>query len=234
MTDDSRRIGDADVRFFLTATDSDMPIGLGPVADVTVDGSTVLYTRAGSGWRRGDDTVERMRDRDQLVSSARFEDLTGPDRESALRLEHQLEQVALARRTATDAHAGQVDKNGEPYIDHPRRVATRLDGLEEQAVAWLHDVLEDTDLRTSTLLDEGVDLEITDAVLLLSRRPGKPADLYYEEIRGHPVALAVKLADLADNTDPARTARLDPETRERLARKYEHAGRAFGAEEEAR
>ena len=39
-------------------------------------------------------------------------------------------------------------------------------------------------------------------------------------VRANEIALWVKRADIADNTDPERTALLDEETRERLAKKY--------------
>ena len=62
-----------------------------------------------------------------------------------------------------------------------------------------------------------------DAVVLLTRTVENEGDRYYEAIRSNPIALAVKLADIGDNTDPARTARLEPDVRERLARKYAKA-----------
>lgn len=138
-------------------------------------------------------------------------------------LEHGLEQVALARRIATEAHAGQVDKLGVDYIEHPRRVAARLDRFEEQAVAWLHDVLEDTDVTADDLLAAGVDPAVVDAVVLLTRTGSTEPTAYYADIAADPLARAVKLADIADNTDPDRTARLEPRERERLAEKYRRA-----------
>jgi hypothetical protein len=45
---------------------------------------------------------------------------------------------------AACAHAGQVDKAGQPYILHPLRVMLRLSGADERIVAVLHDVVEDT------------------------------------------------------------------------------------------
>jgi (p)ppGpp synthase/HD superfamily hydrolase len=52
--------------------------------------------------------------------------------------------VDAALRIAARAHAGQTDKAGMPYIDHPKRVPARLATTELKAVALLHDVLEDT------------------------------------------------------------------------------------------
>ena len=57
--------------------------------------------------------------------------------------------VTEAKDVATAAHEGQMDKAGSPYIGHPGRVAghvTRHAAAEDleaaQAVAWLHDVVE--------------------------------------------------------------------------------------------
>src|SRR5674476_127778 len=64
------------------------------------------------------------------------------------------DQGHRAKDIATKAHEGQVDKAGMPYIDHPRRVAERVAHVDVRpeaiAVAWLHDVVEDT----ATTLDD--------------------------------------------------------------------------------
>ena len=53
----------------------------------------------------------------------------------------------LAIVVATNAHRGQKDKQGQPYILHPLRVMTnpRLVTDDETIIAVLHDVLADTD-----------------------------------------------------------------------------------------
>lgn len=55
-----------------------------------------------------------------------------------------MDWVALARTLATEAHAGQIDKAGQPYIGHVARVAAAVRGDDDaEVVAWLHDVAED-------------------------------------------------------------------------------------------
>lgn len=144
------------------------------------------------------------------------------------------ELVGVAESIARAAHAGQEDKIGVAYIEHPRRVAGRFDAAtqpRETAVAWLHDVLEDTQVTENELRAAGIGDDVIDAVKLLSKDDTE-ADLsdYYARIRVNPLALAVKSADIADNTDPARTAQLPEETRERLAAKYRKARLALGIE----
>lgn len=139
------------------------------------------------------------------------------------------EAVVLAARAeaiATILHRGQADKNGDDYIGHPRRVAAQFDAQAEpfeHAAAWLHDTVEDCDILPDDLRDAGIPDAVVDAVIVLTRRQGVTPDDYYRVIRRDPIALHVKLADIADNTNPARTAQLDVSTRERLAIKYAHA-----------
>lgn len=132
--------------------------------------------------------------------------------------------VETARRLATQAHGAQKDKAGNPYIDHPRRVAERLEaaGASAQAVAagWLHDVLEDTPTTATDLAAVGIPAEVIDAVTAVTKRPGEPTEDYAARIRASALGLQVKEADLADNCDPARMALLDENTRERLTSKY--------------
>ena len=142
-----------------------------------------------------------------------------------------MNDVTLAMTMAAQAHSQQVDKLGAPYISHPERVAANFDPVqqpEESCVAWLHDVFEDTPLTAYDLTAAGFSPEVVEAVSVLTRRPEVPTELYYARIRENPIALAVKLADVADNSAPWRTAQLDPETRERLAAKYAKAREALG------
>lgn len=129
---------------------------------------------------------------------------------------------------ATIAHRFQTDKIGVPYIEHPRRVAAKLDDPKHIAAAWLHDVVEDCGITAKDLAAAGISDEVISAVVLLTRTEDNKDDRYYAAIRENPIALAVKLADIADNTDPGRTVRLEPKDRERLAKKYKTALQLLG------
>ena len=48
-----------------------------------------------------------------------------------------------AIKIAVEAHTGQLDKGGNPYILHPLRVMLSLETEEERIVGVLHDVVED-------------------------------------------------------------------------------------------
>jgi len=138
-----------------------------------------------------------------------------------------MDWVARARMLALEAHAGQVDKAGHPYIGHVGRVAAAVRGDDEaEAVAWLHDVIEDCPAFAGQV--QAFPAPLQDAVRLLSRTPAADADTYYARISADPLALKVKLADIADNADEARMASLDAATAERLRDKYRRALAALG------
>lgn len=136
-----------------------------------------------------------------------------------------------AQLVATIAHQGQVDKVGAPYIEHPTRVAEAVcaavgDGPAVQA-AFLHDVVEDTQVTLDDLLVLGFSTEVVRAVDALTKRKGESFADYYERVKSDPLALVVKWHDVADNADPARLALVAPDTQARLRDKYERARAAL-------
>lgn len=137
--------------------------------------------------------------------------------------------VERAKDLAHRAHAGQVDKAGRPYIEHVARVAAAVsDDPEAEAVAWLHDVIEDCDYRYHNEITMLFPQQTVISVEALSRWKGHSAEWYYDQIRAIPLALRVKLADIADNSDEERLALLDEKTAARLRRKYANARKALG------
>ena len=143
-----------------------------------------------------------------------------------------VDQAARASAIAALAHRGQTDKLGYPYIDHPARVASTFDRIfepVEHCVAWLHDVIEDSDVTAQDLRDAGIWPVVVDVVVLLTRTAEVPSEDYYELIRVNPFARAVKLADIADNLAPWRVRQLDRGTQARLSGKYKKALIALGA-----
>lgn len=109
-----------------------------------------------------------------------------------------------ARKIAEQAHGGQVDKGGQPYILHPVRVAEQCKTAEEKTVALLHDVIEDTDWTVDALRAEGFPDTVLQAVACLTHREGESYMEYVERICQNPLAARVKLADLSDNMDLRR------------------------------
>jgi len=131
--------------------------------------------------------------------------------------------VQRAKELACRAHAGQVDKAGRPYIEHLSRVASAVsDDPVAEAVAWLHDVLEDCDEKFHEAVFV-VGSNVALPVMRLTRSKMVDDAQYYELIRFNPIALRVKLADIADNSNEDRLALLDEKTAARLRRKYAKA-----------
>jgi (p)ppGpp synthase/HD superfamily hydrolase len=131
-----------------------------------------------------------------------------------------------AASLAAGMHAGQLDKAGLPYIGHPLRVMLRLpaDASElEKKAALLHDVLEDCGPGArDTLVSFGADRELLMMLDELSKRPGERYDDYPQRVANGP-ARRVKLADIADNSDPRRLALLPPDLAAKLKAKYDMA-----------
>ena len=111
-----------------------------------------------------------------------------------------------AIQIAAQAHAGQVDKAGQPYILHPLRVMLRVDGDHERIAAVLHDVVEDSDVTVAQLEAEDFPPEVLDAVRALTKLPGETRIDAAARAARNPVALVVKLADNAENMDLSRIA----------------------------
>ena len=116
----------------------------------------------------------------------------------------QQSQESIARAIAERAHAGQVDKAGKPYIGHPAHVAVSVEGDKAKAVAWLHDVVEDTPMTFDDLRAAGIDDEVLAALELLTHGKTVPYMEYVAAIRENDLARTVKLADLAHNSDLSR------------------------------
>lgn len=105
---------------------------------------------------------------------------------------------------AASAHAGQVDKGGEPYILHPLRVMLRLQSEHERMAAVLHDVVEDTKVTLENLRTTGFPEEVVAAVECLTKRPGESRVDAARRAAADPIARVVKLADNAENMDMSR------------------------------
>lgn len=116
-------------------------------------------------------------------------------------------QVAKAFMLASHVHRNQKDKAGVPYIYHPVAVASRFSTPLEQTAALLHDVIEDGDVDPVELLEDGYDQAAVNAVLCLTMRPGETRAQYLRRVASDPLAIRVKLADLAHNSDIRRIPR---------------------------
>jgi (p)ppGpp synthase/HD superfamily hydrolase len=131
-------------------------------------------------------------------------------------------KLNTAIKVAVDAHMGQYDKAGYPYILHPIRVSERLELDEDKIVAVLHDVIEDTDVDITFIRNTFGD-RIAKFVDNVTKRSGESYRQYLDRVNSHTVSRNVKLADMEDNTRPERLDYLSVAKRVRLAAKYARA-----------
>ena len=135
-----------------------------------------------------------------------FEEI--PEAEALMLLDSQRNKynqlLELAIKVATEAHAGQVDKGGKPYINHPQAVAASLTNTEYKIVAYLHDVCEDTSITFDDLKDMGFTYRIVNSIRLLTKTDELTYEEYLRRLRMDSCARAVKMADLKHNMDITR------------------------------
>lgn len=166
-----------------------------------------------------------------------------PDPQAARRVAHEVRvrwrsqpEPARARDVALVAHAGVVDKAGKPYIEHPARVAQAVQGDDAKAVAWLHDVVEDTPITLDDLRLGGFSGRVVRGVDAMTHREWEEYLSFVRRAALDPVARQVKLADVRDNMDLGRLAGQGPEAleagRRRIREKYEPALRVLKGEDE--
>lgn len=144
--------------------------------------------------------------------------------------------VTAARTIAMEAHGATVNRHdGELYLLHVNRVVIASvdriggSGVMVEAVAWLHDVVEDTDYTTVSLWTElncrsDADPElirlVVDGVDGMTKRQGESLEDYYQRCKANIFSRHVKLhGDLPDNFRRNHLIE-DDATRLRMAAKY--------------
>ena len=119
---------------------------------------------------------------------------------------HNDKRVRAAFEIAKEIHAGQVDKGGVEYINHPLTVASNVgENISAIIVALLHDVVEDSD-KTFDELQKEIPLTADElqALKLLTHDKNIPYFDYVKQIKTNELAAQVKAADLRHNSDLSR------------------------------
>ena len=125
-----------------------------------------------------------------------------------------------AIKIAVEAHTGQVDKGGNPYILHPLRVMLSLNTEEERIVGVLHDVVEDCKgWSWERLKEQGCSDKLIEALKSVSKTleeekqfkemddPDEKMEHYLQFIqraKTNKIGRNVKAADIRDNLDISR------------------------------
>lgn len=137
------------------------------------------------------------------------------------------EQQKLARAIAiaSNAHQGQFDRGGNPYILHCLTVMHKVKSSDPvlKQIAVMHDLIEDCDeWSLTTLKSEGFSQRVLDALSLLTHADEVSYDAYIQAIATNVDAIRVKLADLRHNSDLTRLKGLSDKDFERM-QKYQRA-----------
>ncbi len=123
---------------------------------------------------------------------------------------------------ATEAHTGQTDKAGQPYILHPLRLMLKFQVEIEMIVAVMHDVIEDSNFTLNDLKKLGFSEIILEAIDYLSKKDNESYETFISRLSENKLARKIKIEDIKDNLN---LARLDKITDKDLARvkKYHQA-----------
>lgn len=131
-----------------------------------------------------------------------------------------MSNLEQAIAVATKAHAGQVDKAGQPYILHPLRLMFKFEADIEKIVAVMHDVIEDSGLTQDDLKKLGFSDEVIEAIDCLSKKNGEGYDSFILRVSKNNLARKVKIEDIKDNLDLTRLNRITDKDLQRVEKYY--------------
>jgi (p)ppGpp synthase/HD superfamily hydrolase len=136
--------------------------------------------------------------------------------------ERKMNLIDISLKIAIDAHEGQVDKAGKPYIMHPIRLMLKMHDEKAMSAAVLHDVIEDSTMNEEDLRRRGIPDDVIEAVFCLTKKENEPYDTFIERASKNIIAKQVKIADIEDNMDILRLPDLSEEDLKRF-KKYHRA-----------
>lgn len=121
-----------------------------------------------------------------------------------------------ARLLSKKAHSNQVDKAGVDYFTgHIQTVVNSVHTHKEKIVAYLHDIVEDTDVTIDRIYEEFGE-EIGEAVEAITKPRKLDYTKYIEQIKANELARVVKIADLKHNMDLSRLKEVGEKYRKAL------------------
>lgn len=115
--------------------------------------------------------------------------------------------LSTAIRISVEAHDGQFDRGGNPYILHPLKVVHYLksDDQELMAIAALHDAVEDNKKITYAYLrEQGLSERVIEGIRCLTKIPGETTEEYQAKVMSNIDSVKVKMSDLRHNSDIRR------------------------------
>ena len=108
-----------------------------------------------------------------------------------------------ALRICFDAHKGQTDMSGVPYVFHPFHIAERMNDEMSVCTALLHEVVEDNEITINDLKENGFPEEVIQALELLNNK-NEDYNNYIKKIMDNPIARKVKIEDLKHDSNLTR------------------------------
>ena len=126
--------------------------------------------------------------------------------------------IEQALQIAIEAHKGQNDLEGKPYILHVLRVMHSVNTDKQKITAILHDVVEDTDWTFDKLKQEGFSDEIVKAIDSVTKRKGEEYLTFVNRSNKNVIGRIVKIADITDNIDIKRIKKPTKKTFEMMKR----------------
>lgn len=105
---------------------------------------------------------------------------------------------------ASEAHSGQLDKAGRPYILHSLRLMLKFESEAEMIIAILHDIVEDCDVSLEAIKGHGFSHEIVDAIESITKRDGEAYEDFISRVARNQLATKIKIEDLRDKLNLSR------------------------------
>jgi GTP diphosphokinase / guanosine-3',5'-bis(diphosphate) 3'-diphosphatase len=115
----------------------------------------------------------------------------------------ELNLLEISEEFATRKHLGQKRRiSGEPYINHPCKVASLLRNNHSKIIAWLHDTIEDTD-ATFNDIEEVFGVLVTKDIKVLTHYEDESYKDYIVRIKKSDIRnsfyTSIKTADIVAN-----------------------------------
>ncbi|EQB88452.1 (p)ppGpp synthase/HD superfamily hydrolase [Clostridium punense] len=128
--------------------------------------------------------------------------------------------LEVAIKIAVEAHSGQLDKAGQPYVLHPLRVMFSLSDEKDRIVGVLHDIIEDSNITYDYLIANGFEgeTEILEALESVTKKEDETYEEFIVRVALNSIGKRVKLADLEDNMDLSRIPNPTEKDYERIKR----------------
>jgi (p)ppGpp synthase/HD superfamily hydrolase len=124
---------------------------------------------------------------------------------------------------AVNAHDGQTDKAGKPYILHCLKVMHYLKTEDEElmCIALGHDLVEDTKVTYQDLSDVGISKRVIEGIRALTKQRGQTYDEYKQQVFASEDAMRVKMCDLRHNSDIRRLKGVTQKDVDRIAKYHQ-------------